>query len=238
MNINFEVNEQLINETEITLTDLNCELWAMHKGAYGDVSNEVSILAKVLAGEEVLQEQFEIAMENLGETLSHQMSFYNASYLALPYMLKVLEKKIEENDFQWQLQMFSSLGMIIMCDVPRNHYKKSVDEAIVENYNNCIKVIAELEKKFIMEHLDEIKELDNNAKSYLYVTALAVLGDREAAFVLTSFMFNEIYVACGACEEYNEEMPMISDGEIEEIEPAESVIGKWDGQSFDDTYVW
>lgn len=67
---------------------------------------------------------------------------------------------------------------------------------------------------------------------------LAVLGDREAAFVLTSLLFNEMYVLCESCGEYNEHMPAISEGKIEEIQPAESVIGQWDGKKLDNTYLW
>ncbi len=238
MKINFEVNEQLIKETKITLTDLDSQLWGMYRGAYGIIWDEIDILAKVINGEAVEQEQFEDAFENLCETLWHQMSFYEASYLAIPYMLKFLEQKIKQKDFDWQLRLFSEMGMIVAFDIPRNHYGKAVEQELVDNYNKCVQVLAELEKQFIMEYFDRIKELGWNEKSYFYTSALAVLDDREAAFVLTSLMFNEVYVVCGACGEYNERMPMISDGVIEEIRPAEAVIGKWDGRSLDDTYVW
>ena len=63
-------------------------------GAYGNIKCEIEVLLKEVSGEEVEQEEFEDAFENLCETLWHQMSFYKASYLAMPYMLKFLEQKI------------------------------------------------------------------------------------------------------------------------------------------------
>ncbi|MBQ3584461.1 MAG: hypothetical protein IJA27_07085 [Lachnospiraceae bacterium] len=55
---------------------------------------------------------------------------------------------------------------------------------------------------------------------------------------MTSLLFNEMYVLCESCGEYNEHMPAISEGKIEEIQPAESVIGQWDGRKLDNTYLW
>lgn len=238
MGFNFEINEQLIKETEITLPDLNSELWETHRGAYGSIWNEIDVLARVISGEETEQEEFEDAFENLCETLWHQMSFYSASYLGVPYMLRLLEQKILEQDFEWQLRLFSEIGMIVTCDIERNHYGKNVEPSLKENYNRCIRLLAEYEKQFIMKYSDKLKELDWNEKSYFYTTALAVFGDREAAFVLMSLMFNEVYVVCTGCDEYNEHMPAISSGEIREIKPAEAVIGRWDKKSLDDIYVW
>lgn len=236
--INFEVNEQILKNTQITLTELNSELWGMHRGAYGDIWNEIAVLEKVISGEDVEAEVFESTFETLCEGLWHQLSFYDAGYLAMPYLLKLLGLKIKEQDFQWQLRLFSEMGMIVTTDIPRNHYTHDVEVEIVENYNRCLLVLAELEKQFIMKYLEQIAELESNSKSYFYTTALAVLDDREAAFVLTSLLYNEIYVVCGACGTWNEELPEISQGEIKEIEPAETVIGKWDGKSFENTYIW
>ena len=238
MELNFEINEQLINETQITLTGLESELWESYMSSCGTVVNEVEAIRKEIAGEEQDAEAFENSFINLCETLWHQLSFYNASYLAVPYMMKLLDKKIKQQDFKWQLRLISEMGMIVATDVPCNHYKEDVDEQVVANYNNCIQVLAERTKQFIMQYLEQIKELDWNEKSYFYVTALAILDDRKAAYALTNLCFNEIYAVCEACDEWNEEMPEVSEGEIEEITPAESVIGKWDGRSLEDTYMW
>ena len=94
MKINFDVDEQVIRNTNITFTELNSDLWELYRGAYGNIKCEIEVLLKEVSGEEVEQEEFEDAFENLCETLWHQMSFYKASYLAMPYMLKFLEQKI------------------------------------------------------------------------------------------------------------------------------------------------
>lgn len=236
MKMNLEINERLLKDTAITVTDLNSGLWEQYSSGSGSIRDEIEAVSRVIEGEEPAD--FEDKFTSLCQSLWDQMSFYDASYLAIPYMLKLLDKKAEQQDFMWQLRIISEMGMIVMTDIARNHDDRQANDQVVNQYNQCIEVLAEKTKAFIMNYADKIAELDWNEKSYFYITALAILDDREAAFVLTSFCFDEIYVVCDSCGEYNEEMPTVSEGEIEEIEPAEPLIGKWDGRSLDDTYLW
>lgn len=81
MEINFDVDENLIKETNITKADLSSNLWEIYMGAYGSILDEITILAKDIPHTEEENKQFETAFDNLCENLWHQMSFYNASYL-------------------------------------------------------------------------------------------------------------------------------------------------------------
>lgn len=238
MEINFDVDENLIKEANITKADLSSNLWEIYMGAYGSILDEITILAKDIPHTEEENKQFETAFDNLCENLWHQMSFYNASYLAMPYMLDLLEQKEEQQDFKWQLRIISEMGMIVVTDISVNHYNKVEDAELTGNYDKCLLVLREKTKSFIMKYLNEIKQSDCNDKSYFYTGVLAVLDDRMAAFTLTSLLYNEMYVVCASCEDWNEDMPAISDGGIDEIEPADSVIGMWDGKSLEDTYLW
>ena len=238
MRIDFEVDEQLIQDREIVVTDLNSELWAMYRSACGMIWDEINIIWNELQGSTPEDVNFEDIFENLCEKLTHQMSFYDASYLALPYLLKLYDKKVEEQDFEWQLRLLCAMGMIVMTDISGLHDSDRVAPELVKNFQNCVVVLAEKTKKFIVKYQDLLAELDDNTKSYFYVMALAILDDRRAAYVLTSCCFSEIYAVCDECDMWNEEMAMISDEEIEEIEPAKPVIGHWDGKSLADTYQW
>ena len=79
---------------ELSLASLDSELWKRYSSAYGDISPGISKLldASLEDGErrEILEEIF--------EAVSHQMSFYPAFWLALPYLDQELdrEKEFEE----------------------------------------------------------------------------------------------------------------------------------------------
>ena len=98
--------------------------------------------------------------------------------------------------------------------------------------------LQELTKQFIKQYEKEIAELDFNERSMLVTVLLAILGDREAAFILTMSCWDSCYMLCDCCE-YCEEEVVLSDDEAKEaIVPAETMVGKWDGSSYDDTYLW
>ncbi len=236
MKLNFEVNEDVINNTNIELTDLNSELWSKYKSAYGMVWDEVKAITDELEGNG--NDEFEDIFDNLYEKLTHQMSFYNASYLAFPYMLKLLDKKTDEQDFDWQLKLISTMGIIVATDIENMHDAEDIDESLKENFNKCITILVEKTKKFILENIEQIAELDPDIKSFFYVSVLAILDDRKVAFAIIMGAFGEINVVCDECGEYNEGMCCTCDEECEEIEPAESVLEKWDGRNFDNTYMW
>ena len=70
---------------------------------------------------------------------------------------------------------------------------------------------------------------------------MAILGDREAAFQMFNGQWEQCPVTCPECDYFDEDME--SDGfydreQLEKIEPAASVLGKWDGKSYEDTYLW
>lgn len=112
---------------EIKLVDLNSELWETFCGAYGNVSKEVEILMgePITEPQEKLRrldseekEDYRIAFDNLCENLSHQMSFYEATYLALPYLVQLLERNSKSGSFEWKLTMISELGLCLATDFP------------------------------------------------------------------------------------------------------------------------
>lgn len=224
-------------------------LWDDYTGAYGNVKDDVALL---MGKEEDVPEQFriqrlyreektnyEIVFENLCENLWHQLSFYYATYLVLPYLVTLLERKEAEQDFIWQFRFISEMGSFLAMDIPSNHNpSKAIDAEVLENYYEAVFILQEKTKIFIEKYTEEIKQCEPNNLSYFCVAVLAILGDREAAFILTNLMFDLCYVICKNCKDCNEEINAISDGDIKEIVPAESVIGKWDGTSYQDTYLW
>lgn len=64
------------------------------------------------------KDSYRINFDNLCENLSHQLSFYKATYLAMPYLVLLLEKKRRAQDFDWQLLIIREAGMILSTDLP------------------------------------------------------------------------------------------------------------------------
>lgn len=249
ISLNFEKTEGA--EDELILVPLDSELWEKFCGAYGNVSREVGILM----GEPILEpqkklrrldmeekEDYRIAFDNLSENLAHQMSFYEATWLVIPYVVSLLEQKAADNDFEQQFYLIMEMGIWLTTDIPYNHMESIEDKEILDNYNKSVRRLQEIVKDFLKLHLEEIRQKDEQEKIVFLTGVLAILGDREAAFALASSMWDTsdptAYMWCDECEDCNEDIEFSDSDECEEIIPAPSVLGKWDGKSLEDTYLW
>ena len=112
------------------LVPFDSELWEVYRGAYGNVCEEVRIVigdienippqSKLLRLDLEEKNDYEIAYDNLWANLWHQMSFYDATYIVMPYMLKFLEKN--KDNFDIQLSVISNMGICLATDIPNNKY--------------------------------------------------------------------------------------------------------------------
>ena len=78
------------------------ELWEQYPGAYGNVCEEVKIVmgdvmdvpsqSKIRGLDLENKDDYEIAYDNLWQNLWHQMDFYEAMYIVMPYIAKLLEQ--------------------------------------------------------------------------------------------------------------------------------------------------
>ena len=229
---------------EIKCVPLDSQLWDEFRGAYGNVSEEVKIVmgyCKDIAPQQKLRRlepdrksDYEIAFDNLCENLWHQMSFYPATYLALPYLVCLLQKKAEENDFKWQLRLISAIGAVLATDVWKDG--DCCDDEILENYKNSIACVKEITMTFVKEYAISLKVLDEVAKQEFLIGMLAILGEKELAFLSTCNFENECCFACEHCE-YCYEGGALEDTEfLNMVEPAQPK--EWDGISYDDTFTW
>lgn len=228
-------------------------LWDTYHGAYGDVREDVAFLfcpkdlvpemdkLRRLDFEEKDDEQ--INFDNLCENLSHQLSFYDATYLALPYLVLLLEKKRLEQDFHWQMRIIEETGIILSTDIPYYHEGETdVPLEVSESYQLAKTLLRDMTKEFLKQHIDEIKQQPGEDREYLATALLSIFGDPEAAYQLIMGSWEQMIVTCTECDYFDEDMEIadFSDKELieEQVIPAESVIGKWDKKSFGDTYVW
>lgn len=247
-------------------------LWEEYRGAYGNVREDVAFLfcPKELVPEmnKIIRLDFEekeddrINFDNLCENLSHQLSFYDATYLALPYLVLLLEKKRLARDFHWQMLILLQAGIILSTELPcytslgpRSELAENMEgsdygeeetwglpEEVMKSYQLSKEILRERAEDFLKQHLEEIKEEDEEDRKYFATGLLAILGDPGAANQLLLGGWEQVVAECPECGYYDDEMEMdgFEDQEIveERIQPAPLAIGKWDGKSFEDTYVW
>lgn len=181
-------------------------------------------------------------IDSILENITHQMSFYSATYVVLPYMVKLLEEVMEEGDAEHVHMLIFNLGICLATDVPGNHFEK-VDSSILDDYNAAAKKLAGLTKRYINTSLEEILEMDDS-RDMLLMGALAILGERELVYAAHELLgrgeIDELNLMCGGECEFFEECidPFDEDSEIGTIVPRQYEPGKWDGKSYDDAFLW
>lgn len=122
----------------------NSPLWAEYRGAYGDVLEQVAFLfcpeelvpemSKIIRLDFSEKDSYRINFDNLCENLSHQLSFYMATYLAFPYLVLLLEKKRRARDFDWQLLIIREAGMILSTDLPYENSTSKPPREVWDSY--------------------------------------------------------------------------------------------------------
>lgn len=136
-------------------------LWNQYRGAYGDVREDVAFLfcpselmpdtEKVRRLDDEEKDNYEINFDNLSENLTHQLSLYDAAYLVMPYLVLLLEKKRQENNFDWQMKIIMLAGDVLSTDIPYfggGSEETNMPEEIMESYRLSVDVLKEMTKDF------------------------------------------------------------------------------------------
>ena len=195
---------------DIKLTPYDSKLWDTFRGAYGNVCKMVQVVMgdlepsptplKLRRLDPEDKDNYRIVFDNLFENLTHQLSFYKATYLVLPYMVKLLEQRIAENDFDWQLAIISEMGICLATDIPENVRFQLDDKEIKESYEASVNLFKEQTKQFVNEHMEQLKVLDDDLKSMFVTALMAIFVDREMAFNLALGAWEESEIFCSTCE--------------------------------------
>lgn len=220
-------------------------LWEEYRGAYGNVAKEVAVLmgereeapetGRLRRLETVSKTNYEITFDNLFENLYHQMSFYRAAWLVLPYLARLMEKWAEEGDLEWVFRGIMAAGSVLATDV---YGDEPAEPALYESYQNAIRQIQAAAVNFLAKHLEYILEKKDHWRSEFAVAVTAVLGERKLAYLLYLSGMESCYVVCPACENCDEEMEIGYFDLAERIKAARVPAGKWDGESLEDAKLW
>lgn len=237
--------------------EFDSNLWEVYQGAYGPINQDLAELINLVQDvpdqEKVLyldtepESDYRIAFENTCEQLTHQMSFYPALYLAMPYLVSIYEQWKVQKEFQWQLLFLTNIGRCLATDFEHNHPIVAIKKELLDSYWDSIAWIKKEAEQFLWEYFEKIKKLDSLEMSMFFIGLTGILGSHETAFVLELNCWSICYPLCVNCGylELNIELDkymLWNPEKIEElhtvITPALSVIGQWDKKSFDNTYLW
>lgn len=235
------------------LIPYDSELWDQYPGAYGNICEEVKIVmrdvmdipsqAKLRRLDLEDKEDYEIAYDNFWENLWNQMDFYEAMYIVMPYIAKLLENN--EDHFDRAFSIILNTGMCLATDIPyfTTRINKSLlgsFDSVYKSYGDAVFCIQEKTKAFIRKYLNEIRMKDSGEKWEFALSVLAILCDREAAYQIYMHMAEwaegSIPVKCDMCGYYEDCNYLDDDNFIKDITPAPVV--QWDGVHYDDMYEW
>lgn len=241
----FKAAGQKIGKYPCMIQEFDSPLWESYRGAYGNVKEYLIILMgerekapetfKLRRLDNTPKSNYEMAFDNLCENLWHQMSFYPATWLALPYLARLMEDWIKEKDTEWMFQGILAAGCCLATDV---YGDRPEDDHVQESYENAALQIREMTIDFLARHLELVREKDIHWKREFAFAVTAILGEKRLAFMFIMSELESCYIVCPGCENCDEELEFGYFDFSERIEKAEVPAGKWDGESLEDVKQW
>lgn len=244
MDVAFPAAERKPEKDPYILTDLDSFLWESYRGAYGNVRDYLSVVigkreeapeqCKLRRLDPVSRTNYEIAFDNLCETLWHQMSFYPATWLVLPYLARLMEGWEKEQDLEWLFQGILAAGGWLSTDVFGD---KPDEEDVYRSYENAAVQIRVMTIDFLTHHTDYI--LDKKGRTREFAAAVtAILGEKKLAYTLFLSQFDSCYIVCPECGNCDEEIEFGYFDPAERIEAADIPTEIWDEKNQGNAKLW
>ena len=241
----FQPAERKQDQYPYVLHDFNSPLWESYRGAYGNIEDYLVILIgerdkapetfKLRRLENVPKTNYELAFDNLCENLWHQMSFYPATWLALPYLARLMEGWEREKDLEWVFRGIMAAGSFLATDV---YGDRPDEEDIYESYRNAGLRIRAVTIDFLAGNLDCVREKAVQRRREFATAVTAILGEQKLAYMISLSGFNSYYIVCPECENCDEDMEVGYFEPSERMKRAKAPSGKWDGRSLEDVRLW
>ncbi|MCI9337519.1 MAG: hypothetical protein HFH93_08270 [Lachnospiraceae bacterium] len=241
----FQPTERKQDQHLYALHDFNSPLWEIYRGAYGNIEDYLVILIgerdkapetfKLRRLENIPKTNYELAFDNLCENLWHQMSFYPATWLALPYLARLMEGWEREKDLEWMFRGIQAAGSFLSTDV---YGDRPGEEDIYESYRNAGLQIRAMTIDFLAGNLDYIREKQVYWRREFAVAVAAILGEQRLAYMLSLSAFQSYYIVCPNCENCDEDMEVGYFALSERMKKMKVSSDKWDGRSLEDVRLW
>ncbi len=245
MGVPFQAARRKVGEHPYGLLEFDSLLRETYRGAYGDVTEYLTILMgkredahetfKLRRLDKALKTNYELAFDNLCENLWHQMSFYPATWLAVPYLARLMEGWEKENDTEWMFRGILAAGSCLATDVFGDRPK---EDDVRESYENAILQIRDMTIDFLAEHMDDVRQKHISWRRGFAFAVTAIMGERRLAFLLIISELESCYIFCPGCENCDEEIAFGYFDPSMRIEKADVPVKKWDGESQEDICSW
>lgn len=240
-----EASGRCSGQQPYTLESLDSPLWETYRGAYGNVSEYLAILTakreeapetfRLRRLERAVKTNYEIVFDNLFENLYHQMSFYQATWLVMPYLAKLMEAWEKDKDTEWLFQGIMAAGSCLATDI---FGERPQEECVYESYQNAVAQIRDITIDFLAGNMEYVLEKEVSWRQEFAVAVTAVLGEKKLAYMLFLSGFGSCYIVCPTCENCDEEIEFGYCEPSEKIRAAGQPSKKWDGESMGDVKQW
>ncbi|MBE6764358.1 MAG: hypothetical protein E7546_00560 [Ruminococcaceae bacterium] len=147
---------------KITTEAIGSENWDKYYGAYGNMSEDIKAL--------INDPDDKDATEKVYQGINHQMSFYPAAYIVLPYLTDLLDRKIEAKDIEWAEYCLFNIAMTIASDnvfARDKEHKINMTSDIKGNYKRCVKKVRKTAKRFYRTYKDQLEHKSESNASRL-----------------------------------------------------------------------
>ncbi|MCI8371854.1 MAG: hypothetical protein HFI75_05580 [Lachnospiraceae bacterium] len=215
-------------------TALDSQLWVQEKYTKWGLKAREWLLR--LLDETPGERNIEI-LDELFYYLCHQLTLFDVSYLAFPHLVHVFEQVLKEEDFIYTQYLFSHMGVMLAAD---SFGTNAMAKPVLENYQASIRQFQRLAKQFLDRYQEQIRQAQEDIyfdRGWFSAAVLATLGDQELAFILITSNWEPGEMSCSACGYYYEELFTCKE-RAAAVAPAVSVIGGWDGRSYQNTWLW
>ena len=163
---------------EIKLEKFDSKQWEKYYGAYGNMSELMTAFMENPDDKEL--------QESVYQGINHQMTFYSAVYLVMPYLVNLLKRKLSSGDIEWVEYCLFNIGMTIASDnilTRKESRKGDATKELKRNYNLCLKELKKIAKQFYKENKNELKH-----KQESFMAKLAFKGFGLVVYIFVTYI--------------------------------------------------
>lgn len=168
----------MLHAENLMLEDLNSERWEKYVGAYGNIQGFLEKFVNDPDNKDMA--------ENVYQSLNHQMTFYPANYLVIPYLVEMLEKKMASDDVKWVEYCLFNVGMTLASKniVTRHEYSGfKPDKDVKKAYRKSLKKLKKLSNYFYKIYKGQLTH-----KSESLAARLCIKGIRLPVYLFVIYM--------------------------------------------------
>ena len=168
----------MLHTENLILEDLNSDRWEKYVGGYGNIQGFLEKFVNDPDNKNIAEDVY--------QSLNHQMGFYPANYLVIPYLVEMMEKKMASDDVEWVEYCLFNIGMALASKnvLTRHEYSRfEIDKDVKKAYRMSIKKLKKLSNYFFMTHKGKLTH-----KSESLAARLCIKGIRLPVYLFVIYI--------------------------------------------------